>query len=170
MIYQHPFLPDGGVIIEQDVWNVISSFIQQTPTATEAGGILLGYRRGVHLHAVNATVPQPGDRRAISRFERKDPYHQQYALEQWELSCGLVDYLGEWHTHPEAEPTPSPLDLNEWKKICSKKTTPMLFIIAGTTEYWIGMGNSKSPILRATLIENLNNLANLISQDYNDLL
>ena len=55
-----------------------------------------------------------------------------------------MDYLGEWHTHPERAPIPSAIDRNEWKVIAAARTTPMLFLILGTMGLpWLGVGLGK---------------------------
>lgn len=52
-----------------------------------------------------------------------------------------MDYLGEWHTHPEDSPSPSTIDTDGWQRICSKRKTPMLFVIVGTQDrLWICLG------------------------------
>lgn len=52
-----------------------------------------------------------------------------------------MDYVGEWHTHPELNPFPSAIDRHGWEHICSSRNAPMLFIIAGTEDrLWIGLG------------------------------
>ena len=66
--------------------------------------------------------------------------HQQAALARWRQSDGTIDYLGEWHTHPEHSPSPSTIDTGGWRRIWSKRKTPMLFVIAGTQDrLWIGL-------------------------------
>jgi integrative and conjugative element protein (TIGR02256 family) len=53
----------------------------------------------------------------------------------------VVDYLGEWHTHPEVLPSPSSLDISEWQLICRRKATPMVFMIVGMDgSLWAGVG------------------------------
>ena len=131
-------------MIEDDVLNYILDHKQDISDRPEAGGILLGYRRGSHLHVTSATSPQPRDRQSRFRFRRCDPAHQDLALLQWKASGNRVDYLGEWHTHPVSDPTPSSLDLAEWKKIYGRKNCNMLFLIAGTANaFWLGVGMSK---------------------------
>jgi len=52
-----------------------------------------------------------------------------------------MDYLGEWHTHPEHSPSPSTIDTHGWQRICNTRKMPMLFVIAGTQHrLWIGLG------------------------------
>ncbi|MBR4322591.1 MAG: Mov34/MPN/PAD-1 family protein [Treponema sp.] len=40
--------------------------------------------------------------------------------------------MGEWHTHPESNPIPSPLDKKEWQQIKKHNTEPLIFCILGT--------------------------------------
>jgi integrative and conjugative element protein (TIGR02256 family) len=76
----------------------------------EAGGLLLGLRRDPHLEITDITLPSPRDLRQRHRFVRQCDSHQRQATAAWESSAGLVDYVGEWHTHPEAVPSPSGTD------------------------------------------------------------
>ncbi|WP_269139197.1 Mov34/MPN/PAD-1 family protein [Burkholderia pseudomultivorans] len=67
--------------------------------------------------------------------------HQKIALDLWKAERETMDYLGEWHTHPEAVPTPSSIDTGEWRKICAKKSDFMMFLILGTRNVlWVGAG------------------------------
>lgn len=141
VIYQNPWQAGGLILIEGSVWSVIARYLQDGPKKTEAGGIFVGYRRGHHLHVVEATIPQPLDQRSRFQFCRQDPEHQRIALARWKESNQELDYLGEWHTHPEHYPTPSALDHAEWVKIYQGSVQPMLFLIAGTTSnVWLGIG------------------------------
>ena len=132
---------DGFVLIEERVLQVLVRHRQLHQGAPEAGGILLGYRRGSHLHVTEATAPLASDKASRTRFLRSAAPHQQAALARWRESGGLMDYLGEWHTHPEHSPSPSTIDTGGWQHICSKRKTPMLFVILGTQDrLWIGLG------------------------------
>jgi integrative and conjugative element protein (TIGR02256 family) len=138
-------LVDGGMIlIEPEVLATLERYRQRAPDAHEAGGILLGHRRGAHLHITEATEPTEHDIRTRTRFVRSPKGHQDVALARWGASDGTVDYLGEWHTHPELSPEPSSIDRKEWQAICQiRRPLPMVFIIAGTTnDAWFGIGQS----------------------------
>jgi integrative and conjugative element protein (TIGR02256 family) len=141
MVYNNPFdLENSRLLIEDLVLTDVSAFRQTEPHAAEAGGILLGYRRDVHLHVVMATPPGPSDTRSKFRFWRHDESHALIALSEWTKSCETMDYIGEWHTHPEGYPQPSTLDLHEWRKICASRKQPMVFLIQGTLDKWVGVG------------------------------
>ena len=57
----------------------------------------------------------------------------------WEESDYRKMYLGEWHTHPEAIPSPSRIDICGWKSIAKKRqNTPWtLFVILGQQTFKI---------------------------------
>lgn len=137
-----PFVGKGKILIEREVWQKIIPHRQRDTAAPEAGGILLGYRRGEHLHVIDATLPQAEDHSSRFQFTRAKQPHQDIALARWEESSGTIDYLGDWHTHPEGNPSPSGLDASEWRKIYLPRAVPMLFIILGRSSgVWIGVGS-----------------------------
>jgi integrative and conjugative element protein (TIGR02256 family) len=137
--------PSGSILIEGDVLTSIFAFRQLDPNVPESGGILLGFRRGPHIHVTAATTPQPGDAQSRYRFHRAESRHQRFAYTHWASSNETGDYLGEWHTHPEPTPTPSGIDRAEWQKICNERKVPMLFVILGTSSpVWLGIGLPKS--------------------------
>ena len=131
---------DGYVLGEGQVIEQLCEFRQSTAGAKEAGGILLGFRRGKHMHLVDMTGPMPKDRRRRTYFDRRDSGHQRYALRRWHESAHKIDYLGDWHTHPEENPTPSWLDRIEWWRLLRGRTTSLLFCIVGTRSMWMGAG------------------------------
>jgi len=120
------------VYFAPEVLAVFDQYIQGE-SDTEAGGILLGHVRGIHLEIMEATVPTPKDRRLKYFFERLLHGHQNIAERRWRQSNGLVRYAGEWHTHPENNPTPSSLDVSEWQKLAAARRDgrPLLAAIVG---------------------------------------
>lgn len=134
---------DGFVLVEAQVLQIFTKHRQLHRDSPESGGILLGYRRGPHLHVTEATTPLYSDQASRTRFFRSSAPHQNAALARWRKSGGRIDYLGEWHTHPEYNPSPSMIDTAGWQRIMDKRTTPMLFVIAGIQDrLWIGLGTS----------------------------
>jgi integrative and conjugative element protein (TIGR02256 family) len=152
VILASPFQRNARILIEQDVLERIRSYRQLRNSDTEAGGILLGYRRLPHIHVVEATTPFRGDRRSRYEFDRRDPRHAQHALQRWQASRGLIDCVGEWHTHPEAHPRPSSLDSSEWRRILSNLSSARIFAIVGMTSEWFGVG-MRSRLSEATVAE-----------------
>lgn len=96
----------------------------------EVGGIILGSYRGPHIEVVDLTEPGPSDISSNFTFTRRDPVHQNSAMRAWIKSIGTVTYLGEWHTHPAGGPTPSALDLENWRAVAHQTQNAMLFVIA----------------------------------------
>jgi integrative and conjugative element protein (TIGR02256 family) len=141
MILGNPLGPrESRILIEDSVIANVGAFRQVEPSAVEAGGILLGFRRDTHLHVAIATPPGPLDRRRKFHFYRDVQFHAEIALSQWAKTQETMDYIGEWHTHPEDRPQPSALDLQEWRQICRRRNEPMVFMIQGILGRWIGVG------------------------------
>jgi len=141
MMWFNPTNDRGKILIEPHVIDLVRGYSQNHHDSFESGGILLGYRRDDHLHIVDATIPQLGDKCMRFRFFRRDANHQKIALKRWKLSGNTMDYIGEWHTHPESMPTPSSLDMSEWKKIYGTRQAGMVFLIVGWTgSIWLGVG------------------------------
>lgn len=133
-------LGNGHVLIESTVMTNLSIYRQDQKSMPEAGGILLGYRRDPHVHVIDATVPGQDDRGLRTRFWRSASAHQQAAQEAWRRSGGTLDYVGEWHTHPQACPSPLTIDICQWTKIStSRQGEEMIFLILGAEHgLWLG--------------------------------
>jgi integrative and conjugative element protein (TIGR02256 family) len=130
--------------------SAINLFRQRSSKAPEAGGILIGYRRADHLHIVEATAPGPGDTGTRISFRRDDPSHQRRASARWQDSSGYLDYLGEWHTHPEMSPSPSGTDRRAWQEVVARRPTEVfVFAILGIEHgMWVGCGRGQRLDLR----------------------
>lgn len=159
-LFVHPFHDGGLVLVERGVLSAINPFRQRSPKAPEAGGILIGYRRADHLHIVEATVPGPADTGTRVSFRRDDLGHQRRASARWQDSHGYLDYLGEWHTHPEMSPSPSGTDLRAWQEVVARRPTEVfVFAILGIESgMWIGCGRGQHLDLRACLPSDQNRL------------
>lgn len=115
-------------------------FRQDSLAKPEAGGILVGFRRKPHLEVVDVSTPAFLDKRTRTGFNRRDGKHQRFAKKCWKESNGYIDYLGEWHTHPEHHPTPSSLDIEEsLAKAVEVRRTQILEVIIGTDGAWMGL-------------------------------
>jgi integrative and conjugative element protein (TIGR02256 family) len=110
--------------------------LQEHPKAYEAGGVLLGRiieeRPDYVVDAV--TKPSRWDTRSRTRFGRAEKPTQSKIVKAWKTSGGERNYLGEWHTHPEDDPTPSSIDKNEWRRLARSarfEQDALFFVIAG---------------------------------------
>jgi len=130
----------GFILLSGNVLEVLLTFRQNTPYTPEAGGVLLGKRRGKHLEITDLTTPYPRDIRKRKYFDRKDYRHARYAHKQWNANNRMIGYVGEWHTHPERWPHPSMLDIKEWLKLSRPYTDELVFLIIGVHDIWAGVG------------------------------
>jgi integrative and conjugative element protein (TIGR02256 family) len=144
LVFANPLVEGGLVLFESAALAVIARHRQLKAGLPESGGILLGCRRGPHLHVIHATQSGSADRATRVSFVRRDPCHQAQALRIWKGSRHTVDYLGEWHTHPEGMPSPSSTDHRAWLEILIASTSQYVFVIAGTAEtLWAGCGQQR---------------------------
>lgn len=122
------------IVLADQVIQTLKQYRQSGITAREAGGVLLGLRRGQHIEVVEASAPTIFDERSRFSFVRKPAKHQKLARARWEESNGTVDHVGEWHTHPQQHPIPSFVDEKEWAAMQASRldNNPMLGVIVGT--------------------------------------
>lgn len=140
LVFRNP-LNEGYIIISSVVLRLTNRHRQITSNAHEAGGILLGERRGRHIEVTFATTPKRGDKSSRTGFHRRSPFHQRFATRNWRRLGGKLDYVGEWHTHPELNPRPSTIDQKEWNKLIRTRKNGLVFMILGTSGLWLGFAN-----------------------------
>lgn len=105
----------------------------------EAGGQLFARIRENNWEIVIATGPRARDRRGRFSFwphraSEQDEIFRHHAL-------GL-DYVGDWHTHPQDVPNPSPDDLISIAEVVRKSTHHLpgfLLIIVGRNPFPTGL-------------------------------
>ncbi len=69
----------------------------------ETGGVLVGHVDGDGRTVVTAVVgPGPNALHSRNRFQRDGEYTQAEVDRLYHESEGRVDYIGEWHSHPDA--------------------------------------------------------------------
>ncbi|WP_204103268.1 MULTISPECIES: Mov34/MPN/PAD-1 family protein [Spirulina sp. CCY15215] len=143
---------DGGKLeISLPALSQMLKFRQNRCWKSEAGGVLMGryIRESLDVVIDDVTIPMRGDRRKRFNFFRDRDRHQRAINQAWQESDGTTHYLGEWHTHPEKVPIPSPSDRANWNRhlqqdIFSGDT--LFFIIVGTESIGIWEGHLKNPI------------------------
>ncbi|MEP0548074.1 MAG: Mov34/MPN/PAD-1 family protein [Rhodothermales bacterium] len=126
----------GRVQLGPSALYAIRRHLQLGLDAAEAGGVLLGrYIAGTADVVVDAvTEPMAGDRRSRARFFRHRRGHQLAIKSAWSESGGTSAWLGEWHTHPEPDPSPSFIDRLDWRRklTVDRYEEALFFLIAGT--------------------------------------
>ena len=124
-------------VITPGVMKALLRHRQIMPGNNEAAGVLIGERRGEHLVIQRISEPGRGDKRTIYSVDRCGPHHQALVDYAFLRSGGTLNYLGEWHTHPEDVPSPSTLDISSWTSsiFCNE---PRILVIVGRKDLWVG--------------------------------
>lgn len=128
-----------NVRFSPDVLIVFDAHRQKRWLSKEAGGQLFATIDGNSWHVVAATGPKAADRRGRFHFwpDRKT---EQREIDQ-HFAAGL-EYVGDWHTHPEKVPAPSHDDIFSIKNVVRESTfyTPgLLLCIVGLAPFPEGL-------------------------------
>lgn len=101
----------------------------------ETGGILVGHYDNTQLVAIvtDITGPPKGSKHGRYSFERAVGNLQSWLDQLWQKQ--QTYYLGEWHFHPGAAPSPSSTDHQQMKAIATDTKyacpEPILLILGG---------------------------------------
>ena len=104
----------------------------------ETGGILLGKfnkeNRVIEITEVYELKTNLFREFCIKRSARKA---QKIINRRWHETNGAINYIGEWHTHPNMQAVPSSTDINSLKEITEKVKGVLpgtILIIAGKND------------------------------------
>lgn len=125
----------GLLVIMPSALDKLLSYRQLDSLSNEAAGVLIGERRESHLVVHEISEPGEGDIRSRCFVDRRGPHHQAAVDEAFVRSLGRLQYLGEWHTHPEDKPSPSAKDLGTWRRHLVAQEQ-MVLVIVGRKEIW----------------------------------
>lgn len=123
--------PNIELIIERSVQYYLSEFKQNGMHSTEAGGQLFGLIEGKKVSITLATGPYLADQR--TKFTYKSCLNMAQKMIDFNLKIGL-EYLGEWHTHPEINPKISFRDKQAMSNLLNKstlRTDGLILVIVG---------------------------------------
>lgn len=101
--------------ISDKVISNMSMYVQNRSFINESGGVLLGYKVKEHNVIIidDLSLPDKEDESSMIKFIRKSISH---ILKINKSSLNNSFCIGNWHTHPVSNPTPSLIDLSTWKK------------------------------------------------------
>jgi len=100
----------------------------------ETGGFLLGMRRGPYLEITGATFQGPQDVATTHSFERRDGAHAKEVETAWSAEEHLITMVGDWHSHPSGDASPSGTDRQAWRKLSETARADFVGIILGPHE------------------------------------
>ncbi len=106
------------LIITEDVITELLKH-KQTRSSNESGGVLLG-KKDINdntYYITNISRPSKFDISSLFSFVRSKDSAQRIINKSWQESGGVINYLGEWHTHCEITPSPSQTDKRLVKQI-----------------------------------------------------
>ena len=136
-----------NLFIKESVKEKLKKF-KQKKGMVENGGILLGKIKEDFSEYVITDISTPSikDKQGPYNFIRSKEQAQIIINKKWRKSKGVINYLGEWHTHPEVKPTPSIIDiklLNDCVKNNLMEYRELFMIIVGTEgHFYIGYQNN----------------------------
>jgi integrative and conjugative element protein (TIGR02256 family) len=104
---------------------------------TETGGVLMGYRADGSDETVATHVIGPGPNAIHEKFRFVPDHDYQLAeiARLYESSGRRLEYLGDWHSHPDAEGYLSGTDLETLARIARSRTArvekPVMLVMGG---------------------------------------
>jgi integrative and conjugative element protein (TIGR02256 family) len=126
----------GHVEFSSQALDSLMAFRQLDDASPESGGVLLG-RLILDSDDVvidEITAPSSTDERGRFWFKRSGTSAQPRVVSAWGESNGTRIYLGDWHSHPEDDPAPSPVDRRDWSRTLERAVYEqdfLLFAIVG---------------------------------------
>ena len=94
----------------------------------------MGLRRNEHFEITAATYPGANDISSPSSFSRLDEHHAKDVQSAWESDQNLVALVGDWHSHPIGNGSPSSKDQRAWQSLLNHGLPDCIGIILGDTE------------------------------------
>lgn len=97
----------------------------------ETGGVLLGWRKGNDRIIVDVIGAGPNALHGQTRFLPDHKWQMHHLAEAFRKSDGDLDYLGDWHTHPNGVAQLSDMDRGTLRRISRTVADPLMLIAAG---------------------------------------
>ncbi|MDY7396979.1 ThiF family adenylyltransferase [Aureibaculum sp. 2210JD6-5] len=114
--------------------NVLSDIEEITSAhyPREFGGVFIGFKSSVGFIITNILVPDEY-KNGRTVFIRSPGTLNERLSEVHKITNGKIQYLGEWHSHPDGPTSPSKTDINAMKEIAKDKNItidkPLLMIV-----------------------------------------
>jgi len=133
--------------ISETVIEIFERYKQNNKKDNESGGILIGQIKDNNIYILKASIPNKFDKSSRYYFECNKDAAQIIINYEFYNSNQKSIYIGEWHTHPEKDPTPSNVDKNmiikQFKN--NKLNEPFLIlIIQGLKNIYVSLYDGKN--------------------------
>lgn len=102
----------------------------------ETGGVLLGWRDGGDRIITGLVGPGPNALHGRYTFLPDHAWQIARIREAFDASLGDLDYLGDWHTHPDGLAEMSNMDCKTLSRIERRVKSPLMMIAAGSGKNW----------------------------------
>jgi integrative and conjugative element protein (TIGR02256 family) len=127
------------LVIDAPVLNHFAEHQQHGGDSLEAGGQLFARFSDHEITISNVTGPRLADRRSRYLYL---PNRREEQREIDEMHRKGLHFVGDWHTHPEAVPTPSSSDIRTIKEAVAKSRHHLhgfLMIVVGSGDFPMGL-------------------------------
>lgn len=112
----------------------------------ESGGVLFGWRSGGDKVVIDVSGPGPQALHGRYRFLPDHDWQVAQIRQRFTCSNGAIDYLGDWHSHPDGVAATSSEDQATLRRISRCVPEPVMLILAGkfdanawTMGCWVGL-------------------------------
>jgi integrative and conjugative element protein (TIGR02256 family) len=123
------------VWLSSDVMQLICKHAREL-SPLENGGIILGWRSGEDRIIADLRGPGPHALHGRHCFVPDHDWQVAEIHRAFEASDGELDYLGDWHSHPDSVAEMSDLDSQTLLRITRRVTGPLMLIVAGSGTEW----------------------------------
>ena len=124
------------VNIAKKVLDFMQGLVSQNPSI-ERGGVLAGYKNeNGDIIITHCSGPGPKALQSSTRFEKDIQYCQKFLDDLFVESGRKEVYVGEWHSHPSRNNSPSGLDIKSFSEISVEKyyltEEPIMIILSNS--------------------------------------
>lgn len=103
----------------------------------EVGGVLLGWRDGEHRIVTGLIGPGPKSLHGRYAFVPDHPWQVDQIGKAFTETGGDLDYLGDWHSHPNGTAQMSTMDDGTLSRIARHVIDPLMVILASRPSDWL---------------------------------
>lgn len=122
----------------------------------EVGGVLLGWRDGEHRIVTGLVGPGPKSLHGRHAFVPDHLWQVDQIRKAFTETGGDLDYLGDWHSHPNGAAQMSAMDDSTLSRIARRVANPLMAIVAGGPSDWQfgGWSANRRALFRRAMISN----------------